>query len=162
LLGELARGASPLPLSATDIPRIKELARRMTLTAGTWLFVLLATGLFVLYFVKGWRRLAPAWASGGALPRVLYRAELDRIGEVALRRREGESRQSFASRIRDQLPSFAPLTDAHVAAAYGTRAPKPAHVRAEAARVRRDIRDRFPRWKRFLGLITPWSWLRSK
>jgi len=162
LLGELARGASPLPLSATDIPRIKELARRMSLTAGTWLFMLLAIGLVFLYFVKGWRRLAPVWASGAALPRAVYRAELDRIGEVALRRREGESRESFAGRIRDQLPSFVPLTDVHVAAAYGTRAPDPARVRAEAAQVRRDIRDRYPPWKRFLGLITPWSWLRSK
>ena len=32
LLGELARGASPIPLSATDLPKIKELARRITLT----------------------------------------------------------------------------------------------------------------------------------
>ncbi len=162
LLGELARGASPLPLSATDIPKIKELARRVTLTAGSWLLVLLFTFLLALYAIKAWRRFAPAWASSEALPRVLYRAELDRIGEVALRRDVGESRESFARRIRDQLPSFAPLTDAHVAAAFGGRASDSAHVREEAARVRRDLQTRFPMWKRFLGLITPWSWLRSK
>jgi len=162
LLGELARGASPIPLSATDLPKLKELARRMTLAAGTWLLVLLASVLGLLYVVKIWRRLAPTWASAAALPRVAYRAELDRIGEVTIRRRPGESRESFASRIRDRLPAFEPLTSTHVAAAFGGHRPDPRKIRDEAAEVRRDIRDRFPLWKRFLGIITPWSWLRSK
>ena len=34
LLGELARGASPIPLSATDLPKLKELDLRITLNAG--------------------------------------------------------------------------------------------------------------------------------
>jgi transglutaminase-like putative cysteine protease len=162
LLGELARGASPIPLSATDLPRIKELARRMSLTAGAWLLALLACVLALLYLVKAWRRLAPTWAGAPALPRVVYRAELDRIGEVALRREHGESRESFANRIGDVLPSFAPLTTSHVAAAYGGHESDPRQLRDEAASVRRDIRDRFPLRKRFLGLIIPWSWLRTK
>jgi hypothetical protein len=162
LLGELARGASPIPLSATDLPKIKELARRMTLTAGTWLLALLACVLAFLYFVKLWRRLAPSWARAGTLPRVVYRAELDRIGEVAIRREPGESRESFANRICDRLPSFEPLTTSHVAAAFGGHESDPRQLRDEATRVRRDIRSGFPLWKRFLGLITPWSWLRSK
>ncbi|MBW1754791.1 MAG: hypothetical protein JRJ80_01330 [Deltaproteobacteria bacterium] len=162
LLGELARGASPIPLSATDLPRIKELARRMTLTAGTWLLALLACVLAFLYLVKAWRRLAPTWAGAPALPRVVYRAELDRIGEVALRREPGESRESFANRIGDVLPSFAPLTTSHVAAAYGRHESDPRQLRDKAASVRRDIRNRFPLWKRFLGLIIPWSWLHTK
>jgi hypothetical protein len=93
---------------------------------------------------------------------VVYRAELDRIAEVAVRRESGESRESFANRIGDVLPSFTPLTTTHVAAAYGGPESDPRQVRDEAARVRRDIRNSFPLWKRFLGLITPWSWLRSK
>jgi transglutaminase-like putative cysteine protease len=162
LLGELARGASPIPLSATDLPRIKELARRMTLTAGAWFLTLLASLVALLYVVKMWRRLAPSWARAAQLPRVVYRAELDRIGEVAIRREVGESRESFAHRIRDRLPSFAPLTTAHVAAVYGEHEADPHQLRHDAANIRRDIRDRFPLWKRFLGLLTPWSWLRSK
>ena len=162
LLGELARGASPLPLSATDLPKLMELARRLTWTAGSWLFALLGGLFLVLYVVKMWRRLAPSWASAADLPRVLYRAELDRIGEVAIRRKPGESRESFANRIRERLPSFAPLTTAHVASAYGGHEPEPHQLRDEAAGVRRDIRDSFPLWKRFFGVITPWSWLRSK
>ena len=162
LLGELARGASPIPLSATDLPKIKELARRVTLTAGAWLFALLALALLILYLVKLWRRLAPAWAPAASLPRVVYRAELDRLGELAIRRTPGESRESFARRLGESLPSLGPLTDTHVAAAFGQRRPEPHQLRDEAANLRRDIRRRFPLWRRFLGLLTPWSWLRSK
>lgn len=162
LLGELARGASPIPLSATDLPKIKELARRMTLTAGAWLFALVVVVLFVLYVVKVWRRLAPVWAPAASLPRVVYRAELDRLGELAIRRTTGESRESFARRLGESLPSFRPLTDIHVAAAFGRHQTEPRRLRDEAANLRRDIRSRFPIWRRFLGLITPWSWLRSK
>ncbi len=162
LLGELARGASPLPLSATDLPRLKELARRITWTAGFWVSTLVLAVLLLLYLVKGWRRLAPTLAPARALPRLVYRAELDRLAEVAVRRRPGESRESFAARIRDRLPSFERLTRAHVAAAFGAHPASPEQLRADAADTRFDVRAAFPAWKRFLGLITPWSWLRSK
>lgn len=162
LLGELARGASPIPLSATDLPRIKELARRISLTAGTWLFALLALVLTFLYVVKLWRRIAPSWAPAASLPRLVYRAELDRLSEVAVRRESGESRESFARRVADRFPSFEPLTSAHVAATFGGHEPDPRHLRSEAANLRRDIRGGFPLWMRFFGLMTPWSWLRSK
>ena len=162
LLGELARGASPIPLSATDLPKLKELARRMTLTAGTWFLALLACALVLLYSVKLWRRLAPRWAGAATLPRLLYRAELDRIGELQVRRETGESRESFARRIRDRLPAFTSLTRAHVAAAYGGHEFDPRQLRSEAANLRHDIRAGFPFWKRIVGIITPWSWLRSK
>jgi hypothetical protein len=162
LLGELARGASPIPLSATDIPRLKELARRVTFTAGAWLLAIIACALLLLYVVKAWRRVAPSFASAPSLPRVLYRAELDRLGEVSIRRAPGESREAFAFRLRDRLPSFEGLTSAHVAAAFGVHTPDPGALRQGAAGVRQDVRGSFPFWKRFLGIITPWSWLRSK
>ncbi len=162
LLGELARGASPLPLSATDLPKLKELARRVTMTLGAWLLMLLATLLVFLYGVKGWRRLAPAWTSPAGLSRVVYRAELDRIGEVSVLRARGESRESFATRIRDQFPAFDRVTRTHIATAFGRHEPDSAALRDDAGEVRREIRERFPTWKRFLGFITPWSWLRSK
>lgn len=162
LLGELARGASPIPLSATDIPRIKEMARMVSLTVGAWSFLMAGCLLFVLYAVKLWRRMAPAFAGPRSLPRVVYRAELDRIGELSIRRRSGESRESFAWRIRDRLPSFHRLTAAHVAAAFGSHPPDAGQLRDDAAAVRRDVRVGFSRWRRFLGVITPWSWLRSK
>ncbi|MCZ6806054.1 MAG: transglutaminase-like domain-containing protein [Deltaproteobacteria bacterium] len=162
LLGELARGASPLPLSATDLPKIKELARRVTMTVGAWLLMLLGATLVFLYGVKAWRRLAPQWAPIASLPRVVYRAELDRIGEVSVLRAPGESRESFATRIRDQVPAFERLTQAHISSAFGRHELDSGSLREDAEGVRRDIRQRFSSWKRFLGFITPWSWLHSK
>ncbi|MEM7138530.1 MAG: transglutaminase-like domain-containing protein [Myxococcota bacterium] len=162
LLGELARGASPLPISATDLPRLKELARHATLTFATWVLLLAALIVLALYGGKGWRRLAPSIVSGPALPRLAYRAELDRVGEVALRRLTGESRESFAARIQDQVPSFARLTEMHIATAFGRGSVNDTAVRDEAFAVRHDIRKGFSAWRRFWGLVTPWSWLRSK
>ncbi len=162
LLGELARGASPIPLSATDLPKLKELARRISLTFGTWLLALCAFVLLLLYLVKLWRRMAPALAPAASLPRVIYRAELDRMGELEVRRGSGESREAFARRVRDRFPAFEPLTNAHLAAAFGGHQPDPGRLRDQASELRRDIRSGFPLWKRFLGLLTPWSWLRSK
>lgn len=162
LLGELARGASPIPLSATDLPKLKELARRISVRFGTWLLALLTLAVLAMYLGKLWRRLAPTWSRAAGLPRVVYRAELDRVGELAIRRIPGESREAFARRIRHRFPSFEPLTNAHLAAAFGGRTADPARLRDEAANVRIDIRAGFPLWKRFLGLLTPWSWLRSK
>lgn len=162
LLGELARGASPLPLSATDLPKLKELARQVTVTLGTWFLMLIGTALIFLYSVKAWRRLAPRWAPTRGLPRVVYRAELDRVAEVSVLRAHGESRESFATRIRDRVPAFERLTRTHISSSFGREVPDAGTLHEDAAKVRREIRQRFPHWKRFLGFITPWSWLRSK
>jgi len=162
LLGELARGASPLPISATDLPKLKELARNAGLSLATWLFALGVVVVVFLYLAKAWRRLAPRWAAPDVLPRVVYRAELDRLGELAVVRRRGESRESFAARVRDRVPSFEGLTRVHLASAFGPDAIRGVRAREEAFEVERDLRRAFPPWRRFVGLITPWSWLRSK
>ena len=162
LLGELARGASPLPFSATDLPKLKELARRVTMTLGAWFLMLVGAALIFLYGVKVWRRLAPRWAPATGLSRVVYRAELDRIAEVSILRAGGETRESFATRIRDRVPAFERLTQAHISSAFGRREPDSGALHEDAAEVRHEISQRFPGWKRFLGFITPWSWLRSK
>jgi hypothetical protein len=54
------------------------------------------------------------------------------------------------------------LTDSHVASAFGAQSVDPVRLRDQADRVQSDLQSAFPRWRRFLGLITPWSWLRSK
>jgi transglutaminase-like putative cysteine protease len=162
LLGELARGASPIPLSATNLPKLRELARSMTVAAGAWLSFLVLFVLLSLYLVKVWRRVAPRFSSGGSLPRLVYRAELDRLADVSVSRTKGESREAFARRNRDRVPAFVGLTDSHVASAFGAQSVDPVRLRDQADRVQSDLQSAFPRWRRFLGLITPWSWLRSK
>lgn len=165
LLGELARGLRPLPpdpeapLPATIAAGI-DIARAIGLGL-LWLAALLFAFVVV---AKIWRRVAPSFASAGAQPRVAYRAALDRLGELSLRRQPGESREHFAARIRARVPSFDALTELHVGAAFGSaRAAKDAAGARDRLRsVRAELGDTFPLWRRVLGALTPWSWLRSR
>jgi transglutaminase-like putative cysteine protease len=163
LLGEMARGLKPLPQSADRPlePLLHAAARLRDALARASLFVLVV-GTLVLYGVKLWRWLAPAFARS-ALPRVAYRAELDRLSQVSLRRQYGETRESFAARVAQTAPSFAPLTDRHLAAAFGERAEidhQELHTLRRA--VACELRGRVSWWRRGLGALTPWSWLLSR
>ena len=112
------------------------------------------------YGVKLWCRLAPAWASAAAAPRVAYRAELDRLSELSIRRRFGESREAFATRIFAHSPSFAALTTEHVGARF-SREPRSARtaLRSLVLAVRRELASSVPFRRRLLGALNPFSWL---
>ena len=162
LLGELLRGERPLPIDG--MPRPQPLEREVLAVLSSIAIVaayLVAAILALLVVIKVWRRLVPAVASQRALPRVVYRAELDRLAELGIYRRYGESRESFASRLMTSLPSFEPLTKAHVAAAFGDSFPD-AGLRGRARQLHREVRMAHPWWRRVLGAMVPWSWLRAR
>jgi hypothetical protein len=66
--------------------------------------------------------------------------------------------------VAARLPSFVPLTRAHVAAAFARSVPEDDHARTlELARaVRRELRGSVPFWRRAVGVLTPWSWMRAR
>jgi transglutaminase-like putative cysteine protease len=164
LLGEMARGERPLPqgeqkLLEPMVAAVRNLPRALARV----LAVLLPALLLLGYGVKLWRRFAPVWASPRAAPRVAYRAELDRLSELRLRRRFGESREAFAARVAAQSPSFSALTQRHVAAHFAReqqleRGP----LRTLALAVRRELARAVPLRRRLLGLLNPFSWLVSR
>lgn len=163
LLGEMARGLRPLPQGAEHpLEPILASARAFRDALLRGLGVALACVLALLYLVKAWRRLAP-WFAGRALSRVGYRAELDRLADVDRHRRVGESREAFAARIAPEVPSFERFTERHLAAVFGARV---AGDRAQLARLRREVghelRASVSWWRRWLGALVPWSWLRSR
>jgi protein-glutamine gamma-glutamyltransferase len=165
LLGELLRGQDALPPDANPaLPRMATMARSWGVHAGWAALLVLTAALLFLFAGKLWRRAAPLWARPETLPRVAYRAELDRLSEVAIRRRSGESREAFAARVAENLPSFGPLTHLHVGAAFGSRRAREdlATLRDRARAVRAELRRSVPRWRRLLGAITPWTWVQSK
>lgn len=163
LLGDMARGLKPMPQSE-DRPLEPLIHAAKALRE--WLVRVASWGvlgaLLALYLVKLWRRASPAFA-GGALPRVAYRAELDRLSELALRRRFGETREGFARRVAELSPSFTDLTERHLAARF---APNPStdasELRALREAVAQEVRTGVPWWRRCLGVLTPWSWLGSR
>jgi hypothetical protein len=115
-----------------------------------------------MYAVKVWRRTTPRFAAA-ALPRVAYRAELDRLSEVALRRRFGETREAFARRIAAASPSFERLTDRHLAARFADKPTlDPVELHGLRRAVAQEVRQSVPWWKRWLGVLTPWSWIQSR
>ncbi|MCG8553688.1 MAG: transglutaminase domain-containing protein [Proteobacteria bacterium] len=164
LLGQMARGERPLLQSEErSFKPILASLREASLALARFLLVALVLALALLYGVKTWRRIAPSFAGPGAMARVAYRAELDRLAELQLRRRAGESRERFATRIEATCPSFAGLTRWHLAAAYGSRRnPESSELQLSAHRVRSELRRSVPWWRRMLGILIPWSWLQSR
>lgn len=158
LLGEmLRRGARPIP--GLDPPGGDpiSLAGLLRGLAG----LVLALGA-VAFGVKGYRALAPRLAAEAALPRIAYRAALDRLGEVGLSRRFGESRERFAARSAAVSASFGALTAVHLRHALGAGAAPSGEPRRLFAAMRGELRARVPLWRRALGLLDPFVWLRSR
>jgi transglutaminase-like putative cysteine protease len=164
LLGELARGENPFQGEslAGDV-QLLDAAGQLGITISKWVGGLLGVLVLLLFLTKLWRRAAPAFAGPAALPRVVYRAELDRLSEVDLFRRRGESREAFARRVARACPTLLSLTDRHVGARFGSRR---GTDRGELARltraVRGELRAAFPWWRRALGVLMPWSFFLSR
>jgi transglutaminase-like putative cysteine protease len=164
LLGEMARGQhEDNPVAQRAREQIFGAVRETASRAGLWTAAFLAFFAALGFAVKLWRRLRPRFAGPKTWPRVAYRAELDRLAEVSLRRARGESREAFARRVGQTAPSFAALTAVHVGAAFGSRA-----MREEASRLRgkvrvgRELRASVPWWRRVAGLLFPFSWFLSR
>ena len=157
LLAELVRGEDLLPVDGREPPPIAAIASQALLSFGEVVLVLVLALLAFLITVKLWRRAWPLLAPSRSHARVVYRAELDRLAELSLRRRYGETREEFAARVAGVAPSFRALTQAHVGAAFGSRRAA-GDLRARARAVRRELREAFPLWRRAVGALNPWSW----
>ena len=131
------------------------------------------------YLAKVWRRAAPLFARPRSLARVGYRTSLDLLSEAGFARDRGESREAFAERIREKVPSFERLTAMHLAGRLGKGRDAPGDDdvepifaeplgvrsrdawRAALAKLRSDL-DAVPTWRRMLGFINPVSFFRSR
>jgi protein-glutamine gamma-glutamyltransferase len=164
LLGEMARGLKPLPQSE-DRPfePLIQTAKLFKVWLTRGLGVGLLAALIALYGIKLWRRMAPLVSSTG-LSRVAYRAELDRLSEIAVRRSFGETREKFADRIAHLAPSFSQLTQRHLAAKFARQGGEENsdQMRELSRAVAREVRGGVSWWRRWLGALTPWSWLLSR
>ncbi len=167
LLGEMAR-QMPSDPDRTALTDGSSLAFGKTLAR----FVLLAAAvtLALLYLAKIWRRLAPFVVRPRRLPVAGYRLALDHLAEIGITRRFGETREAFARRAAPVAPSFAALTDLHLAAALGDPA-RDGASREELSRprwreglvlVKREIRAGSSFFRRLVGALDPASFLRAR
>lgn len=165
ILGELARGEPPpppdeLPQAARVIDAVIN-AAPVAARAGLWLAIVI---LALLYVVKVVRRIRPAFSRVDALPRTAYVSIADALAETGIRRARGESREAFAARLAEAIPSLTPLTAQHVAEAFGgiahrARRPELRHLCLDALR---EHRRHVPFWRLSLAALDPISFLTSR
>ncbi len=128
-----------------------------------WLARLLLVLLAVAYVVKLYRAWSPRFVRPRQLYRVAYRAALDRLAEVGLRRRYGESRERFAERSGHLAPSFVDLTSEHLKTSLGSkRSAGGEGLRRMTARVGHEIKGDLPWWRRLLAWIHPVPWMLAR
>ena len=125
-----------------------------------FLLRLLAACLAVAYAIKIYRAQSPRFVRPRQLYRVAYRAALDRLADVGLRRRYGESRERFARRTVELSPSFATLTEEHLKTALGSKRLRDSEgLKQMQGSVRRELGLCIPAWRRTLGALNPISWM---
>ena len=125
--------------------------------------VLLALACVLSFLVKLYRDWIPTVASPRTVHRVAYRAALDGLSEIGLRRGRGETREAFARRVAGVSPAFDRLTRLHLAWAHGSRqVPAPDDSRRLARQVRAEARRAVPGWRAVLGALNPLSYLASR
>jgi transglutaminase-like putative cysteine protease len=171
MLGEMAREEPPNPEDEVrDEPEEEPSVVWLWITDHLWhiLGTLALAILMGLYSIKLWRRVAPAFATATTMPKVGYRAVLDKLAEVGWSREFGETREDFARRVGEVAPSFAELTALHVAARLGdpARPTRPEHDRARWRALmksgRREIAKQTKLWRRIVGWFHPVSFLDAK
>lgn len=149
-LGELAR--KPPPDTLEDKPWVIPWE-----LIGAVLAALAALTVVVAFGVKVFRRL------GGGSPRLVYRSVLDALSDLGLMRHVGESRERHAARLASKLPSFAPLTQAHLRLALGHDDEATRRQVFELAKATRaELRRSTPWWLRAGALFNPVGWLLTR
>ncbi len=165
LLAELLRGNRIIPDDGSEPPTpIAEIARNLR-TLGVQIGAGLLALLFVLlYGVKNWRFFAPMFATRETAGRLYLRSALDRLAEGGIVREEGESREAFAERLRATVPSLTPLSRWAESSRYGGALPADAlsRVRRAFGAFESERARVVPWWRRALGAIDPFSWLRTR
>lgn len=165
LLGEMARKEGRDRRQAYQGPTIMDAIRQLMAVLPKVLLAVLA----LTYALKLWRLIAPRFARKERLPRVAYRAALDRLSAIGMIRKNGEPRERFARRAEGLSPSFAPLTHQHVRFALGSPDSRQAiagddrrHLPDLSARVGSEVRKRVAWWHWILGALNPISWIWSR
>ncbi len=159
MLGEMMRQQAGQPDEFVEQHRwLPTFAQLMTALA-----IALAAALLASLIVKVYRRTLPAFVASDALYRVGYRAAMDRLAEVGFRRHHGESREHFAARVRSIAPSFEAVTEQHLRWALGSRRlGQPESLRTLARELGTELGRGIPIWRRVLGWLDPFSWLRVR
>ena len=120
--------------------------------------------LIVAFLTKYYRLWVPYKANSIHLYRLSYRASLDRLSSLGIRRQLGESREAFAQRVGHLAPSFGEITAQHLYYALGDGQAHDVHSEefnwnSVSKEIQLQLASHLPTWKRVLAAINPFSWL---
>jgi transglutaminase-like putative cysteine protease/uncharacterized membrane protein YgcG len=167
MLGEMVREGAGNPSDehkAAAHGNLQEAVRRFLKGVLATLPYLLAALLALLYMIKVYRRLAPLYCQPASLPRLAYRASLDCLADVGYWRNYGQTREAFAGSLMPRCPSFLRLTEIHLDRALGLGY---AGVQSQEGRqlyhgAAQEIKMLIPWWRRWLGALHPFLWMKVK
>jgi len=163
MLGEMARQTPGSPKEENPPAGDGDVRKAFleTLQAlGRMLAPLALMTLIALYLMKIWRRLEPRFCPETRLPITAYRATLDSLADLGMRREFGASRESFAQSLAGRAPEMQELTQLHLRHSLG--AGTPPRTRHEYLALSREISRKasqgIPWWRRLAGALHPLSW----
>jgi hypothetical protein len=66
--------------------------------------------------------------------------------------------------VSDVAPAFRELTNVHVGARFGSRLAlaRSGEIKPLISVIHTEQRRTFPWWRRVLGVLIPWSWLKAR
>lgn len=131
----------------------------------TALYMIALLVLLAGYGTKFYRLWMPAFATSDSQYRTAYRAALDQLSAVGVRRRYGESREAFARRASAVSPAITEMTALHLRHALGQptdAGPGDTTWKQLQQRVGADIQTSTVFGKRLLAMLNPFSWLMTR
>lgn len=129
------------------------------------LYLGIALAILMGYLIKVYRLQIPRFAAGERQHVLSYRATMDQLAGIGIYRQRGESREQFANRVSNTVPSMQPMTSAHLRLALGHEAENPASEtdwQSLRSQTREEISHSTAAWKRILAALNPYSWLFSR
>jgi len=127
--------------------------------------LLLLAAIISAYLIKLYRHWIPTRAAASEQYLCSYRAVLDHLAGLGIRRHYGESREEFANRVSSMTPTFTRLTQAHLQQALGHSHPKiSSNLNWTDLRqsIYSEINSNVRGWQRVIAFLNPAPWLMSR
>lgn len=159
MLAEMAReeGEEFEQIEQVDFREMIKKIVGMLLAFTPWL---IGAILFLAYGVKLERRLSHRFESGESKIDSVYKAAMDKAADGGFKRTRGQGRLSFAEQLERDLPSFKPITNAHLSHRFG-KGQTTADIdqlKTDFANFHKELTEASPLWRRVLGALNPISW----
>ena len=170
MFGEMAREESTDKEGVAQKPVDMQMQMRSLVKALGWLLVIAAVLAFIASWVyKIYIHLMAHLSFGARRVDCVYKAALVSLAEIGIRRHYGETREEFASRLADKLPSLQKLTQGHIRCHLGENAqthfvsrmplPTVSECATNYSQLKSEFSNCAPWWRRLLGILNPFAWL---